>query len=171
VTARIASGGSGGSFKLSADGVDITPAIAVPGTGGWQVWKTVQFGCALTAGTHDLRVHFLSTNVNLNRLSFSTLSNAVDTDERTPAEFRLEQNYPNPFNPNSDIRYQISEFGTVKLAVYDVLGREVALLVNEQQMPGSYTVRFDATGLSSGVYYYRLGSGGSSTTRAMVLSR
>jgi endoglucanase len=171
VRARVASGASGGSFKLSADGVDITPAITVPGTGGWQVWQTVQSACELTAGMHDLRIHFLSTNVNLNRLTFSILSNAVPTDHETPASFRLEQNYPNPFNPNSEIRYQISEFGIVRLAVYDLLGKEVAVLVNEKQPPGAYTVRFDGKRLSSGAYYYRLQSGGATATRAMVLSR
>ncbi|MBK7259621.1 MAG: T9SS type A sorting domain-containing protein [Ignavibacteriae bacterium] len=73
-----------------------------------------------------------------------------------PSSFALLQNYPNPFNPSSDIRYQISEFSNVRLAVYDILGREVAVLVNEKKAPGAYQVRFDASSLSSGVYFYRL---------------
>ncbi len=73
-----------------------------------------------------------------------------------PSSFALLQNYPNPFNPSSDIRYQISEFSIVRLAVYDILGREVAVLVNEKKAPGAYQVRFDASSLSSGVYFYRL---------------
>jgi endo-1,4-beta-xylanase len=88
-----------------------------------------------------------------------------------PAAFGLSQNYPNPFNPSSDIRYQISEFRMVRLAVYDVLGREVAVLVNEPKMRGEYQVRFDATGLPSGVYLYRLQSGSYSETRKMALVR
>ena len=83
----------------------------------------------------------------------------------------LCQNFPNPFNPNSDIRYQISEFRTVKLAVYDLLGREVAVLVNETTPPGTYQVRFDGTGLPSGVYFYRLQAGSYVETRKMMLVR
>ena len=73
-----------------------------------------------------------------------------------PKEFELYQNYPNPFNPTTEIRYQISEVSNVSLKVYDVLGREVRTLVNRKQGPGTYEVRFDASGLSSGVYFYRI---------------
>ncbi len=90
---------------------------------------------------------------------------------RVPELFALEQNYPNPFNPSSDIRYQISELGHVRLVVYDLLGREVATLVNEVKHEGTYTVRFDASGLASGVYIYRLTSGGNSLSRKMLLAK
>jgi uncharacterized protein (DUF362 family) len=93
------------------------------------------------------------------------------THESMPSGVSLEQNYPNPFNPGSDIRYQISEFRMVRLAVYDVLGREVAVLVNELKPPGAYQARFDGTGLPSGVYLYRLQSGSASVVKKMVLVR
>jgi hypothetical protein len=93
----------------------------------------------------------------------------------------LEQNYPNPFNPITNIRFSIPvETGHLDqsrqvapslLRVYDVLGREVATLVNEQLQPGTYTVQFDATNLSSGVYYYRLEAGSFSATRKLVLMK
>jgi photosystem II stability/assembly factor-like uncharacterized protein len=83
----------------------------------------------------------------------------------------LEQSYPNPFNTSSDIRYQISEFRIVTLTVYDVLGREVAVLVNEHQPPGTYQVRFDASGLASGVYFCRMVAGPYVQTRTMMLLR
>jgi hypothetical protein len=86
-----------------------------------------------------------------------------------PSRIALEQNYPNPFNPNSDIRYQISEFRHVKLAVYDLLGREVSVLVNERKAPGSYTVQFNGSGLASGVYLYRLKAGSFVETKKLVL--
>jgi hypothetical protein len=95
------------------------------------------------------------------------LTGVADVD--LPAGFRLEQNYPNPFNPKTEIRYQISEAGMVRLAVFDVLGREVATLVNQQQSPGSYTASFDGNKLSSGVYSYRLTSGDRSEMKQMVL--
>jgi len=73
-----------------------------------------------------------------------------------PAEYSLEQNYPNPFNPTTTIRFSIVEPQFTTLNVYDVLGREVAVLVHEWKAPGTYQVVFDGTGLASGVYYYRL---------------
>ena len=89
-----------------------------------------------------------------------------------PAEgFMLFQNYPNPFNSSSDIRYHISELRHVRLAVYDLLGREVAVLVNERKSPGSYAVKFDAAGLSSGLYFYRLQAGNLVRTRKLLLLR
>ena len=66
------------------------------------------------------------------------------------------QNYPNPFNPTTGVRYQVSEVSYVRLAVYDLLGREVAVLVNERKAPGKYELRFDGSSLASGVYVYRL---------------
>ncbi len=96
----------------------------------------------------------------------------------TPAEFLLAQNYPNPFNPTTEIRYQISEVGGqrsevshVTLRVFDVLGREVATLVNEQMQPGSYSIQFDGRSLSSGMYFYRLTNGGKSTTKKLTLMK
>jgi hypothetical protein len=97
-----------------------------------------------------------------------------------PTQFTLMQNYPNPFNPTTNIKYQIPQkeslqSGTntyhVTLKVFDVLGREVAELVSEQKPAGEYVVKFDATGLSSGVYYYRLTSDSFSQTRKMILIR
>jgi hypothetical protein len=86
-------------------------------------------------------------------------------------EYGLSQNYPNPFNPSSDIRYQISEFRNVRLVVYDLLGREVTVLVDEEKGPGSYEVTFDAATLASGVYFYRLQSGDFVQTRKLLLLR
>ena len=81
---------------------------------------------------------------------------SVEPQPELPTEFRLEQNYPNPFNPKTDIGYQISDYGFVELVVYDLLGREVATLVNERKAPGRYSVTWDASGQASGVYIYRL---------------
>ena len=71
-----------------------------------------------------------------------------------PTEFKLEQNYPNPFNPETRIRYQVSSISSVTLNIYDILGNEVATLVNEQKEPGYYEVDFNATDFASGVYIY-----------------
>ncbi len=74
----------------------------------------------------------------------------------SPRKFCLAQNYPNPFNPGTTIRYELPTLSEVRLSVYDVLGREVSVLVNERRNAGSHEVRFDASQLSSGVYFYRM---------------
>jgi len=73
-----------------------------------------------------------------------------------PTEYALHQNYPNPFNPSTTIKYELPRSSMVRLIVYDMLGREVSVLVNERRDPGFHEVKFDAAGLASGVYFYRL---------------
>jgi glycosidase len=96
---------------------------------------------------------------------------AVAEESTTPKAYALEQNYPNPFNPTTVVSYQLPAVSGVRLCVYDLLGREVRVLVNERQGAGVYQVRFDGTGLSSGVYLCRLTATGFSMTRKMVLVR
>src|ERR1019366_9634392 len=86
-----------------------------------------------------------------------------------PAKYALKQNYPNPFNPSTSISYEISGSGLVTLKVYNILGGEVAALVNGNMQPGVYTVKFDGSALSSGVYLYRLQAGSFFQTHAMLL--
>lgn len=86
-----------------------------------------------------------------------------------PNEFELKGNYPNPFNPTTNIQYSVPSNADVRLAVYDMLGREVAVLVNGVRTAGNYNVNFDATNLSSGVYLYRLQAGNFVQTQKMML--
>jgi hypothetical protein len=88
-----------------------------------------------------------------------------------PEGFILHQNYPNPFNPVTSIRYQVPGVTSVRIAVYDLLGREVSVLLDGRQDAGSYTAEFDGSGLASGVYLYRLQAGDFVQTRRMVLLR
>ncbi len=86
-----------------------------------------------------------------------------------PETYKLSQNYPNPFNPTTNIKFSIPTSGNVKLVVFDVLGREVTTLVNEMKTAGNYVVDFDASSLSSGVYFYTLESGNFTQTKKMLL--
>ena len=95
----------------------------------------------------------------------------VPVSSEIPQTIRLEQNFPNPFNPETQIRFQIPAAGRVTLRVYDILGREVATLVDAHMPAGVHTVAFDGSGLSSGVYLYRLDAGGVTQSRRMLLTK
>lgn len=101
---------------------------------------------------------------------FSSVVNIEDGKENEiPTQTSLRQNYPNPFNPTTVISYQLSVSDNVRLAVYDILGRQVAILANGNISAGSHQVTFDASGLASGMYIYRLEAGGEVFTRRMTL--
>jgi hypothetical protein len=87
----------------------------------------------------------------------------------TPESFELSQNYPNPFNPSTKIDFKLSKASDVKMTVYNVLGQQVATLLNEHMSAGSQSVVFDASKLSSGVYFYRLDAGNFSSIKKMML--
>jgi hypothetical protein len=86
-----------------------------------------------------------------------------------PIEYSLEQNYPNPFNPFTTIEYSLPQNGFVTLKVFNVLGKEVATLVNGQNEAGKHTINFDASALNSGVYFYRIDAGNFIETKKMIL--
>lgn len=99
------------------------------------------------------------------------VSNENESTKEVPKEFELNQNYPNPFNPSTQIGYSISEPGHVNLSVYDLLGRKVATLVNERRTAGNYSIKFDASALASGVYFYRLEAGSFVKVNKMALMK
>ena len=101
---------------------------------------------------------------------FTTDILIVGVDDNIIANnFTLEQNYPNPFNPSTTINYTLAERSAITLKVYDVLGNEVASLVNTTQEAGKYNVKFDASSLSSGLYIYTLNTGNFTSSRKMML--
>ncbi|MBK7629300.1 MAG: T9SS type A sorting domain-containing protein [Ignavibacteriales bacterium] len=102
------------------------------------------------------------SNYRLKQIDFDgsfEYSNIIEVDFTLPIVFSLEQNYPNPFNPTTSIRYAISSMKNVQLIVYNVLGKEVAMLVNEVKPAGIYEIDFNAASLASGVYFYKLQAG------------
>ncbi len=100
-------------------------------------------------------------------------ANSIESgkDEEIPKVFALDQNYPNPFNPSTTILFSIPQRGNVSLKIYDVLGNEVATLVNDEKPAGMYEVEFDASQLSSGVYFYRIITDSFIQTKKMILIR
>ncbi|MHB1685941.1 MAG: S8 family serine peptidase [Ignavibacteriaceae bacterium] len=140
---------SGGPFNISAhDTIDVAFAVA----GGYNI--------------NDLR-----TAVEKARLKYRSILTGINNDNNNvPLTFNLSQNYPNPFNPSTTINFQLAKSGHVSLKVYDILGNQVADLVEEDKPAGNYSVQFFAGSkrLSSGIYFYRLVTPGFVDTKKMV---
>ena len=96
-------------------------------------------------------------------------ASAVHETNAAPAQYGLEQNFPNPFNPSTEITYQLPAKGHVLLTVHNVLGKEIASVVNEFENAGTHTIRFNAASLAGGVYFYRLQTGSFTAIRKMLL--
>jgi hypothetical protein len=137
-------------------GTNYFARVRAKNTAGTSTWSPI---CTFTTGTTDV------TELPVGNL---------------PKSFELYQNYPNPFNPTTTIRYQIPNVGTqpstqmagkyiVSLRMYNLLGQEIATLVNEARSAGRYEARFDASNLASGIYFYRLSAGSFTITKAMLL--
>ncbi len=96
---------------------------------------------------------------------------AVEHDTEVPSAYALSQNYPNPFNPATVITFQVPVSADVRIVIYDILGREAAILVNARMEPGTYTVRFNASHLTTGAYFYRMTAGEFVATKRMLLMK
>jgi len=128
---------------------------------GLSIGKTYRFA---------LSAFDLSTNESgLSKVDSTILTGISKLPNSTPTTYALSQNYPNPFNPSTIISFDIPKQSYVKLVVYNVLGRSVKTLVDEEKSPGSYNVIFDASNMSSGVYFYRITAGNFAVTKKLLL--
>jgi len=125
----------------------------------------------ITAGGGDNDSVHVGTTYWIDDLAFEGTATAVKEQEMKPTSFALRQNYPNPFNPSTNIRYDLPKAVFVRLSVYNLIGQEVAALVNEQQQAGAYELRFNALNLPSGTYFYRLQAGDYVETKKMTFVR
>jgi hypothetical protein len=105
------------------------------------------------------------------RLLSEMTTTAQSSSTQLPVAYKLHQNLPNPFNPSTTMKYEWTKASHVNLTVYDLLGREVSILVNERRDAGVHEVKFDAAGLASGVYFYRLQAGSYVDTKKLLLVR
>jgi beta-galactosidase len=154
------------------------PGFPLAATTWWCMfdWYSIQTGnqtMGLYRGDHitakPVMARLQSTYRPFKELSETAVLDVREAVSAGPNRFMLYQNYPNPFNPETVVRYQLSEVSDVKLVVYDLLGREVSVLMKGKKEPGRYAVKFDATGLSSGLYICRLTAGQYSESRKMLL--
>jgi hypothetical protein len=88
---------------------------------------------------------------------------------KNPASYYLGQNFPNPFNPSTTINYSLAEHGLITIKVYNLIGKEMATLVNEEKPAGNYSVKFDGSSLSSGIYFYTMKAGDFTQTKKFIL--
>ncbi len=166
-----------GAVQWTANGVAISTA---PGYKSFSQILPVGTGDGIIAWG-DERSGSDDRNIFAQRINGNGTLTSVRVSGEIPSSCSLEQNYPNPFNPSTKIKFSISSVGTVYdlveghapsvLKVYDVLGREVATLVNENLSVGSYEATFDAEGLAGGTYFLRLHANGFAATRKMILAK
>lgn len=159
--------------EINNSGFDIERRAS---TGDWK-----KIGFVPGAGTTSEKHNYAFSDKNLVRGKYQYRLKQIDFDGTfeyskiieaeivSPAKFELAQNYPNPFNPTTAISFTIPQSGNVKLAVYNLLGQEVAVLVNEFREAGTYNIEFDAGNFNSGIYLYKLEANGLTFTKKMTL--
>ena len=145
-------------------------------TDGGTNWTLLSGNCEIIDGFND--VYFFNERVGWvvgrNGTIYKTTNGGIsfigeDKNEIIMEEYNLTQNYPNPFNPTTTIKYRIPELSLVTLKVYDVLGNEIAILVNEEKPAGTYEINWNGSKYPSGIYFYRLQAGSFIETKKMVL--
>ncbi len=156
-----------GPLQLQTTVAGATTEYTTPANSEWKKRFYV-----LPAGTN--KVSFLGesqfgNHLYLDSICSGDLTAITHNGNILPGTYSLSQNYPNPFNPTTVITYGLPKSGNVKMVVYDILGREVRTLVNEFKKAGAYNINFDASSLSSGVYFYKIVSGDFSETKKMLL--
>ena len=161
---------SNGNFIRLMNGVTGVRSVFVLDNGNYLITNGSGLHEVDTINANIIRT--ISTGTNLQYITVYTPFVPVGINNTNSAninDFRLEQNYPNPFNPTTNLEFGISDLGFVSLKVFDASGKEVAVLVNENKPAGRYSVTFDGSELSSGIYFYKLESSGFVETKRMVL--
>ena len=176
---------TGGTVEVWLDSLDTGDKIAmcpISSTGDWAVFQTFTVPVEPVSGRHDVYLKFTGTETDrlfqLQWLYFTVLGDTCTAigkipDAAIPQGFGLEQNFPNPFNPATTIRFKIPERSLISLKVYNLCGAEVSELAGQEFAAGEHTILFDASQLSSGIYFYTLRADGSKflETKKMVIIR
>ena len=144
-------------------------------------WEDIGFVEGNGTTTEEHNYSFVDKNVSVGQYHYRLkqidfdgsfeYSEIVNVSVSGPTQFSLGQNYPNPFNPSTKIEYSIPVNGNVRLTIFNSLGKEMEKLVNNYQQAGNHEVRFDASNMSSGVYYYKIESQNFSDVKKMILIR
>jgi Secretion system C-terminal sorting domain len=144
---------------------DISPGETV----GASTWAGFTYIDSLFPGYFNINIELISDYWVFWTDSIQLIVTGVDEDELQPLTYQLEQNYPNPFNPSTTFRYSIPTQSKVVMKVYDILGNEIATLMDEEKPVGTYELTWNAANLSSGIYFYQLKAGNYVETKKMIL--
>jgi hypothetical protein len=161
-----------------------------PLNGSWSNWSTLTYLSGATssyidysianAGSGDREAEYRITAIDVGENTSSTQSVIIEYGQNIldkmkingiVSDYTLDQNYPNPFNPSTKISYSIKEEGLVMIKVYDILGKEIATLVNESKPAGYYEAEFNASQLPSGMYIYKIQAGNFTDVKKMLLTK
>lgn len=156
-------------FALGGDGVDSTNAILLYSTDQGDTWNQVSLNMAGPIIAADITPYYLYFATQWNGVYRIAMQNLSVSAMGRPLSFNLSQNYPNPFNTRTSFKISIPQQEQVRLAIYDLLGREVTVLVNEIVPPGIREINWDASNVASGIYFYRLETEKKVTTRKMIV--
>ena len=158
---------SGGAFVGASEGIFLS-------SNNGTSWTKIDTALTLymTALAYSNKYLFAANYSGVRRRLLSEIITEVkDKPEQTPSQFELQQNYPNPFNPSTIINYQLAMKSHVTLKIYDILGREVAALVNEEKPAGSYNMQWNAEGFASGMYFCRIQTRDYTSTIKLLLQK
>ncbi len=183
VTWQFVNGSSAGNYPISIGyklfyqspktqyiNVNGKRADTVTFSGSTSAWLEQTINVNLIQGTNKVQMQMYWGWMYLDYLAVPTsILTSVEDNKEIPNTFSLSQNYPNPFNPSTVINYQLSAASYVTLKVYDILGREVSTLVNEEKPAGKYKIELNASHLASGIYFYTLRAGSFEMTKKMIL--
>jgi endoglucanase len=170
INLNVASPNTGGKMRIYSDNQILTNDIDIPNTGGWQNWQYVMVkNVFLPAGNHTLHTRFLIGGYNFSYMEFVLVTADVQEELNYSLSFNLEQNYPNPFNSTTVINYSIASASDVTIKIYDVLGNEVEILLDELKQSGNYSIQFSSEKLPSGVYICTMNAGSFSSSKKIII--
>ena len=172
VNNRITGGGAGfvffsGPFNLAPSDTQWIMVALIPAEGNNR-FESIKLMREKAAILRSLNYDSLAFGTNPIALSYIDSTN-FDTTQIIPSSFKLEQNFPNPFNASTIIRFNLSSKAMVRLVIYDILGRKISELVNEEKQAGTYSLHFNGSSLSSGIYFYRMQAGNFLSTKKLIL--
>jgi hypothetical protein len=167
-------GGETQTAEIKVDGATVVSGLAMPGIADSTGLSVMTDAFNLTAGSHAINLAVNQVNVDYIQLIQKVIISSVNKRDGQANDFVLMQNYPNPFNPTTTIRYELASIGKIKLSVYDVLGREIKVLLDVRQAAGSYSVVWDGRDqhgrpVGSGVYLIKMVTDNNRSVKKMLL--
>lgn len=166
---RVASLSSGGKIKFFIDDEEKFEQI-IPITNGWQNWTTVSSLAEINSGEFVVKLVAEQGGFNLNWFDFDTFVN-INENENISNNFYLIQNFPNPFNPSTQIEFSIPKNDNVLIKVFNILGETISIMADDFYNAGKHRIQFDASSLSSGVYFYSISTGEFHQVKKMIFAK